>query len=129
MPLRIPVLVSPVACLLGVMLPGVGWTEQPERLPPVAEGARSGRLKPGQIARGLHAPSQSRPPRSPAQFNPDPGARGTTPAVPAPAPGPRITPPDLPPPPNPAAPPPKPALPTGSPLDLGFPGSTTGSPL
>jgi hypothetical protein len=125
------VLASSAACLFGVLLPARSWgADETERLPLLAAGPqRSARLKPGTTP-PVHSPAQPRAPKSPTQFNPDPGATKSTPAVPAPQLRPRVTPPEIAPgaPPAPPPLPPQPTLPTGSPLDLGFPGST-GSPL
>src|SRR6478736_3259104 len=112
MPSRRTVLVSSAASLLAAVLPATGLgAEDVERLPMVASGPRGhGRLKPGQQPADPYSPKQTRAPRAPEQFNPDPGSKGTTPAVPAPAPRPRVTPPELSPAPRPNAPPsPQPA--------------------
>src|SRR5688500_8188688 len=129
MPLRRFVLISSATSLLGVTLPGSGWAadEEDVRLPLIATGpGKHGRMQ----TEAVHTARQRVTPRAPGQFNPDPGATERTPAVAAPTPRPRIAPPEPVPGAKPAqvAPLPPPVLPTGSPLDLGFPGST-GSPL
>ncbi len=124
---RPPICSRPIAVCLAITLSASAWAEQP-----AFRGSAKATLREVPNTEDSLTPPQKHPPKSPTQFNPDPGATGGTPAVAHPKAKPPAEPPNSvlkkPDETKPALPKPEAPKPAASALDLGEVGTPQVNP-